>query len=148
MRLKRWFTLLICGGICATLLAVAGGLYNPYGSCLKGERVAKEYYLYSPSSQAKILSSPTFAECFFLTGETSAFRFSTEKEAAFYAEALLREKKAQVVCEEHLAGARSIYAYVSGGAGGILLFGARVNLHLVIKGAEVQVGTPIIFGGY
>ena len=61
---------------------------------------------------------------------------------------LLSEKQAQVIFEETVAGVYSIYAYVRGGGTGVALRGAPVNLNLALFENCVQVGTPIIFGGY
>ena len=148
MRFRNWLSLLFCGILCGGVLLCCGALYNPCGVAEGGVETGREYYLYSPSSQAKIKGSLSFAEYFSLVGEKYALRFSSAAEANAYAERLLKEKGARTVLEESIAGVRCIYAYVSDGREAVQISGGRVNLHLAICGEEVQVGTPIIFGGY
>jgi hypothetical protein len=136
---------LVCSAV--TVFAVAW-LKNPYGRPANGVCVEREYYLYSPSSQAKILESVDFAESFFLTGEKATFCFESEAAAAEYACALLQEKGMKIVWEESWGNVQSVYAYAANRERGIRLPCGRVNLHVVLQGAYVQVGTPIIFGGY
>ncbi|MBQ2740059.1 MAG: hypothetical protein IJF39_00360 [Clostridia bacterium] len=148
MRFRNWLALLFCGTLCGGVLLFCGFLRNPCGRLTGGVETQREYYLYNPSSQAKIAGSLSFAEYFSLVGEKYTLRFPSAEAANAYAENLLAEKGAQTLFEERVAGVRSIYAYTVDGREGVQLFGARVNLHLAICGEEVQVGTPIIFGGY
>lgn len=149
MRLRGFFGVAFALLSSAVFFYAAAWLKNPYGrECDFAVRVESEYYLYSPSSQAKIVERVGFAESFFLTGEKSVFCFLSEADAEKYASALLKEQGAAVVFEEECMGARSIYAFAPKRGGGIALSGKRVNLHLVVKGARVCVGTPIVFGGY
>lgn len=148
MRFRNWLALLFCGTLCGGMLLCCGFLRNPCGWATGGVEMGREYYLYTPSSQAKITSRISFTEYFSLVGEKYTLRFSSAEAANAYAENLLAQKRAQTLLEERVAGVRSIYAYTEGGREGVELFGGWVNLHLAICGAEVQVGTPIIFGGY
>ena len=148
MRFRNWLSLLFCGVLCGGVLLCCSALYNPCGVAEGGVETGREYYLYSPSSQAKIVDSLSFADYFSLVGEKYTLRFSSEAEANAYAEGLLIEKGARTVFEENVAGVRSIYAYVSDGRKGVQILGGMINLHLAICGEEVQVGPPIIFGGY
>lgn len=149
MRLRGFLKIALAGVFSLSILFFAGLLKNPYGKgSVVAECLGREYYLYSPSSQAKIVKRVGFADCFFLTGERSDFLFSSEREASGYVFELLDEQNATVVFEEEIMGARSIYAYAPNCGNGILLSGKRVNLHLVVKGDCVCVGTPIVFGGY
>ncbi len=148
MRFRNWLSLLFCGVLCGGLLLSCAALCNPCGYVMGGVETGREYYLYSPSSQAKIADSLSFADYFSKVGEKYILRFSSSAEANAYAEKLLMEKGARTVFEERVAGVRSIYAYVSNGCKGVRILDGRVNLHLAICGEEVQVGTPIIFGGY
>ncbi len=148
MRFFRWWSLF--GSLCvsAALLVAFGGLKNPYADWSGGENVAREYYLYSPSSQATIQTEVELCDGFSITGEKAVFVFSTEKDADRYAMRLLKMQNAKVVFEESIAGARSIYAHAKRLGAGARIGGALVNLHVVVSGKCVQVGTPMIFGGY
>ena len=148
MRFRNWWSLLLCGVLCGGFLLCCGMFRNLYGSAAGGVETGREYYLYSPSSQAKIATSLSLADYFSLVGEKYTLRFSSVAEANAYAERLLIAKGAQTVLEERVAGVRCIYAYITDGRKAVQIADGRVNLHLAICGREVQVGTPIIFGGY
>jgi hypothetical protein len=148
MRFRDWLALFFCGALCGVVLLFCGLLRNPCGRMAGGVETEREYYLYTPSSQAKIASRLSFADYFSLVGEKYTLRFPSAEAANAYAENLLIEKGAQTLFEERVAGVRSIYAYTMDGREGAWLYGGRVNLHLAVCGDEVQVGTPIIFGGY
>lgn len=138
------------GGIllCAVVLFSVAWLKNPCGQRVGAMLEDREYYLYSPSSQAQIVEKTQGNECFFITGEKLVLSFTNEQEATAYMENRLRAARVRIVAEEWVDGTRSVYAYEIGGASGARLFGEKVNLHLVQKGAFVQVGTPIVFGSY
>ena len=149
MRLRAFFGLFFAVLLSAVSLYSAAWLKNPYGRGSElALKAASEYYLYSPSSQAKIVGDVDFAQSFFLTGESTTFVFPSEQTAQNYVSGLLQEQGAAIVWEEECLGARSIYAYAPKRGGGIVLSGKRVNLHLVWKGEHVRVGSPIVFGGY
>ena len=149
MRFFRFCGIVISVFISASLLFVASLMKNPYGSLwARGERMDREYYLCSPSSQAKICGSICLAEYCLLEGERSSFLFQSEQEAAFQAAQLLKESRARLVRVEEVEGARSYYAYSETLGDGVALFGEVVNLHVVQSGRIVRVGTPLIFGGY
>ena len=147
MRFFRWVTAFGC--ICICLLTVwVCRLQNPYGDPLGGVLTEREYYLYSPSSQAAVRTETALWESVYIQGEKSVFTFETQENANEYAVRLLDVQKAQVLFEEKVAGARSIYAYSKRLGGGVRIGGVVVNLHIVLSGSTVQVGAPIIFGGY
>ena len=149
MRFWRWITLAASIVSFAATAFLVSWLENPYGRCsASGACVEREYYLYAPSSQAKIVESVRFADSFFLTGEKSTFRFASEDAATAYVRDLLEEENAAVVLEEAWGSAQSVYAFSPRRENGIRLSCGRVNLHIVLQGACVQVGTPMIFGGY
>lgn len=149
MRWSRWVRLYLCGALAVCLFTAVGLMRNPYGSHSSGVAVTEaEYYLYSPSSRAKIAKELSLRDLPWYTGEKRVFRFQTQEEAGRYALKLLSERGARVIFEETVAGVRSIYAYVRGGGSGVSLQGAPVNLHLALFENCVQVGIPIIFGGY
>ena len=136
-----------CIGICL-LTGWVCRLQNPYGDPSGGVLVEREYYLYSPSSQAAVRTETAFWESVYIQGEKSVFTFETQEGANEYAVYLLGVQRAQVLFEEQVADARSIYAYSKRLGGGVRIGGVVVNLHIVLSGTTVQVGTPIIFGSY
>ncbi len=130
------------------VLFLVAWLKNPCGQRGTATVEDREYYLYSPSSQAKITEKTQGNECFFITGEKLVLSFANEKEAKAYMENRLCGARVRIIAEEWVDGTRSVYAYETGGVCGMRLFGEKVNLHLIQKGAFVQVGIPIVFGGY
>ena len=149
MRLRAFFGLFFAVLLSAVSLYSAAWLKNPYGRGSElALKAASEYYLYSPSSQAKIVGDVDFAQSIFLTGESTTLVFSSKQTAESYVSGLLQEQGAAIVWEEECLGARSIYAYAPKRGGGIVLSGKPVNLHLVCKDKRVRVGSPIVFGGY
>ena len=149
MRLRSFFATACALVFAMMALFAVAWMKNPYGrGWSSGVKTECEYYLYSQSSQAKIVESVSLAESFFITGEKSVFCFDSEEEAGRYALNLLGGDEVTTVFEEEWDGVRSVYAYSARRGGGILLSGKRVNLHVVWKGTRVCVGTPIVFGGY
>ena len=152
----RFFRACACGigvligaaALTAALTAVRC-LQNPY-ACLQraGEKIGQEYYLYSASSQAMICTELSLSDVYSVTGEKAVFRFETEESAREGARKLLEEHRADIVATECVAGVQSVYAYSARLGEGVRLFGERVNLQIVLSGATVQVGLPIVFGGY
>lgn len=138
----------------ATVTAVAIGcfallLHDFSGSGLaQNAETAREYYLYSPSSQAQIKTEIAFLELPFVKGESACFSFSSERDAAAFVEKLLSAKRATLRFTEFAAGTLSYYCYTPQGGAGIVLRGQSVNLHIARRGATVCVGTPLVFGGY
>lgn len=149
MRWSRWLRLFLCGTFAVLIFFAVGLLKNPYGKgAVTAEVAGVEYYLYSPSSQAKIVSELSLRDLPWRTGEKRIFRFQSKDEADRYAMNLLKEKHARIIFEEKAEGVYSIYAHVCGGGNGVILQGQPVNLHLAIVENYVHVGTPMIFGGY
>ena len=148
MRFVRWWALI--GSLCVAvgIFFFAGCMQNPYGEYSSGVLTEREYYLFSPSSQAAIQAEVELCDCFSITGEKAVFVFETEEAADRYAMKLLKTQGATVVFEEAVAGARCIYAQAKRMGAGVRIGGAYIHLHIVISGKRVQVGTPIVFGGY
>lgn len=109
---------------------------------LQGERT---YYLYSASSQAKIVKEYEFFDTFFVQGE-SVF-MEVEREEVFLQE-LLEKLNAKILFTEQVEGTTSYYCYAKGLKEGVQINGRTVNLHIAVKSGTAVVGTPIIFGGY
>lgn len=105
----------------------------------KGE--GGEFYLYSTSSRATIVQNPQIEELLFITGQCE--RYKVEDFDRFFT-AIKREYEAQVRFEE----GDEYFLYSPRVQGGIRLNGYFVNLHVIRRGEEVKIGTPIIFGGY
>ena len=149
MRVLHFLSAVLCAFLVPLALLAVRGMENPYGALAKeGEKIGQEYYLYSCSSQAEICPSVSILETGMITGEKAVFAFKTEKEAYRCAMKLLDEQGAKVIFRENVSGAYSIYAYTKKRASGVCLLGETVNLHIVLSGKIVQVGMPLIFGGY
>ncbi len=107
---------------------------------IEGDR---QYYLDSPSSQAKIadgLSPFDFAR---VEGESVSLSLN-EGEAL----ALIKSLSGEVLFIEEAAGVRSYYCYSPTLFGGIKIGEYFVNLHVAVEGERCVVGSPIIFGSF
>ncbi|MBE5753653.1 MAG: hypothetical protein E7343_06310 [Clostridiales bacterium] len=103
----------------------------------------KEYYLYSFSSQANIVTDPTPLDLLFVTGESA--RIKTEEANL---DELLSFYDAKVLFTENLDGAVSYYCYSPKLKSPVVLDGKSVNLHIIVKDKEIVLGSPVVFGGY
>jgi hypothetical protein len=130
------------GGIllCTLIYSFAWGIGN---SPFPFEK-EKEYYLYSPSSQAQITSSIDAYDLFFLKGESAKI---TTGESV---DEVLSRYGAEIIFTEKFdeAGGISYYCYSPKLKQPILLDGKFVNLHVVVTANGIVLGTPIVFGGY
>ena len=111
---------------------------------------AREYYLYSPSSQAYIAQTYGVEEMFSVTGECAKYTFDARAQAERFIQSLQKEWGAKVRFVEEVCGITSYYCYSPRLFGGVCLQGQAVNLHIAVKadGRSVAVASPIIFGGY
>ena len=109
-------------------------------SHLSGER---QFYLYSPSSQATIKSRLSPLDCFFVRGES--VRLSVGEDGV---EEIVDGLQAEVLFIERVDDIVSYYAYSKILGGGILVNGKKINLHIAVGKGRCTVGTPIIFGGF
>ena len=148
MRFVRWCLLVASLCVALGIFFFAGCMQNPYGDYTDGALTEREYYLFSPSSQATIQRGVEPCDYFYVTGEKAVFLFETEEDAGRYAMKLLKAQDATVVFEEVVADVRSMYAHTKRIGTGVRIGGAYINLHIVLSGKQVQVGTPIVFGGY
>lgn len=105
----------------------------------------KEYYLYSPSSQAQIKNEITFSELPYIKGECARFAIENDEKDL---QALIAHYNAEIVRIEQFNGGTSYYCYSNKLKTPILLDGAHVNLHIVVKENELLIATPLVFGGY
>ncbi len=122
--------------VCAPFVWGTGATRFP---ALEGERT---YYLYSKSSQATIKTTLSLLDCGNVKGESVRF-LKTENW-----EKRLEELCAQVLFTEDACGVRSYYCYTPKWSDGVRLGEYFVNLHIAVRGEEVTVGAPVIFGGF
>ena len=108
------------------------------------------FYLYSPSSQAKIVTCPSaFAAVykFFhqadLTGESVVYKNAD-------AQALQEKYLAKTLFSETVGDTVNYYCYSPALGAGVTLSVREVNLHLAVNttNGRTAVGTPLIFGGF
>ena len=100
----------------------------------------KEFYLYSPSSQATIRTQLYLDELFFLQGESGHTADSLSE--------VLEKYSATVLFQEEGEGCVSYYCYSPKLKRSVQLDGKTVNLHIVEYDDGLRLGSPIIFGGY
>ena len=130
----------------ACILAVLVFLFNAFPlSAIEGEHT---YYLYSPSSQAKIKSTLDVKDALFIKGESVCFSKPDGKESKAIAHEIARCFDATIVVEEYASGVMSYYAFSPRFIGGMMVQGVKVNLHIAISNTSCVVGSPIIFGGF
>ena len=77
-----------------------------------------------------------------ITGESAAY---ADRDAAF-AEA--ERLGARFLIEESASGVTNYYGYSPRLAGGVTLYGERINVHVAVSERGSAIGTPLIFGGY
>ena len=105
----------------------------------------KEYYLYTPSSQAEIANQVSVFKLLYIKGECARVECA---DAQAYLQATIEKYNAEVVKVESFDGGISYYCYSPKLKNPVLLDGAFVNLHIVVKGSSILLGTPLVFGGY
>ena len=105
----------------------------------------KEYYLYSPSSQAQIKTELSVDDLLYIKGECAKIETSDGENCL---QELIARYAANVIKIEQFDGGMSYYCYSSKLKTPILLDGAYVNLHIVVKEKEILIATPLVFGGY
>ena len=128
-------TVLAAVGAIIVLLPVAAANFSPFPFATE-----REFYLYSPSSQASIQSQLNFDELLFVQGESACVEEGLS--------AVLEKYSAVVLFEEIGEGYISYYCYSPKLKRSIVLDGKRVNLHIVEYENGLRLGSPIIFGGY
>ena len=133
----KWLIALV---ICAVVF-FAIAVLNTTAFAFEGE---KEYYLYTPSSQAQIKKEVAIFELPFLRGESVRINGASNE----ILEETLARYGATVVKVEECSGGVSYYCYSSKLKGGLVIDGMTVNLQIAMKGKTTVLGTPIIFGGY
>ena len=136
-RLTVFFKFL--GGFCVSLVVVAGVFLFNF-SAFPNEKKT-EYYLYSSSSQAKIVREISLNDLLFLKGERAE---TTETEVGV----LLERYGASVVFLEEFADGVSYYCYSPTLKTPLLIDGKFINLQIVVKKSGVLLGSPVVFGGY
>ncbi len=105
----------------------------------------KEYYLYSASSQAKIVDAVKISDLPYIKGER--VRVQT-REGEGFLQAALEKYAATILKTENFDDGVCYYCYSPKLKNQMLLDGKVVNLHIVVKKSEVVMGTPIVFGGF
>ncbi len=102
-----------------------------------------ELYL-GDSSSARILSTktPALDKLFNLDVKGESVRYEGDRfeelKSHFHAQLLFTEEAAEVT---------NYYLFSPDLAGGVLLMGRRVNLHIAVGRGQTAAGTPLIFGG-
>lgn len=105
-------------------------------------------YAGSASSNAKIILCKEGRELF-----TKLFTGEVTGESAAYAqtETAVAEAKrlgARFLFSETAAGVTNYYGYSPRIAGGIILYGKKINVHVAVSEHGSAIGSPLIFGGY
>ena len=136
-----WLKFIVAFALSAAIFALVC-LFNSSAFPLESD---KEYYLYSSSSQSLIVKTVDFADLPYVKGECA--RVETENGNA-YLEKILAHYGAAVLKTERFDDGISYYCYSPKLKNKLLVDGAAVNLHIVVKPTEVLLGTPVIFGGY
>lgn len=100
-----------------------------------------EYYLYSASSQAKIVKDVNLLDLLYVKGE----KIETKETDI---ELLLARYKASVVFEEKFKDKVAYYCYSPNLKTPVCLDGKFINLQIVVKRDSAILASPLVFGGY
>ena len=156
---KRVFALMLCIAVlflCA--LFACSPVRSPFCQVEKlggAQLLQREFYLYSPSSMAKIQRVCSLKDIAFLQGQSAIVQLADEDKEEWVNKAL-QSLQAQTVKMERVCDRVSHYAYshklANNGCKSVVIDGKRVNLHIAYTSVEgdrqAVLGTPIIFGGY
>ena len=104
-----------------------------------------EYYLYTPSSQAKRTPDLSPQDALFLQGV--GYEYQTD-DGEVFAIKQVRALRATVLKTERVGNICSYYCYSPALGKTVTVLGLKVNLHIVVKGNDVKIGSPLVFGGY
>lgn len=141
--MKRIALLLRSVVLAAALLLVIGAVNNVGAAFTKGEGHA--YYIGSASSVATVYESASAlpAELIFIgvRGE-SAYMPGGDRAA------LEKQYSAELLFEERAGDTVNYYYYSPSFHSFIYINGFAVNMHIAVRGNDLSIGTPIIFGGY
>ena len=143
---KRFVALLMGVAVFAFAMLLVYCLQDEF--FLQGQRHTKSYYLYSQSSLARRVQTVELWELPFVEGCSVCVEFSSEAEAREYALELAKKRKARLQRLEFLDGVESYYYFCSDGGASIVVGGVPINLQIALRGRFVNVGKPIVFGGY
>lgn len=156
---KRVFALMLCTALCVLCaLFACSPVRSPFCQVEKlggAQLLQREFYLYSPSSMAKIQRVCSLKDIAFLQGQSAIVQLA-DKDKEEWVNKALQELQAETVIKETSLDRVSYYAYsttmANGGAKSVFLGGKMVNLHIAYTSVEgdrqVVLGTPMIFGGY
>ena len=100
-----------------------------------------EYYLYSASSQAKIVKDVNLLDLLYVKGEKIETK---ETDVEF----LLAKYKASVVFEEKFEDKVAYYCYSPNLKTPVRIDGKFINLQIVVKRDSAILASPLVFGGY
>ncbi len=146
---KQWFRTVVAALLLALTMFVCGLVKDDFSTAaFKNTQLRKSYYLYSASSNAKEVQTVELAEIPFIEGKSVCLTFESEEEAKAYADTLIEKSGVYLQTTERVDGAESYYLFSRRLGGCVWVAGVPVNLHIVLSGKRVSVGTPIIFGGY
>lgn len=144
----RWIKRLYSFTATLVCVAVVGTLVWASNLCkLKDIEGKRAFYLYSASSQAKIVENLRFEHLFSIKGESVRFAV-TKYERETVAENVLKKYGAQLVFVEQTGETVCYYGITPRFGQGVLVNGKSVNVHVAVSQTECIVGYPIIFGGF
>ncbi|MBQ8685306.1 MAG: YwmB family TATA-box binding protein [Clostridia bacterium] len=110
---------------------------------ISGER---SFYLYSASSQARIVNELTLADLSHIKGESVRFILRESPESVL--QTIVERYDAQILFSERVGGVVSYYCYTEKWGNALSVGGEAVNLHIAFSDGLGTVGTPIVFGGF
>ena len=107
--------------------------------------IKEEYYLYSASSQGARKTELSLSDLVFLQGVSYEYQTETGEEFALEQ---IRRFRAVILLKEELGGSYSYYCYSPMLGKTVTLGEDKINLHIVVRGENVKMGSPLVFGGY
>ncbi len=138
----------ICVAVCVAICAV-----RAVKICVEAPELvflSRNFYLYSPSSQAEIKKELAWYEWSEIEGESVEYAIleGAGTDLLAYAREKFQDLGGVEAFVEEVDGTVSVYGYAPKLYGGITLYGERVNLHVAARADRLVVGSPIIFGGF
>ena len=113
-------------------------------SKLGAQATSATYFINSPTCVAREKQSLSIFDLPYVEGEQVRYHIKSED----FLQNTLDALGAVVLWMEEVDGVTSYYAKSDKLQKSVLLSGTLVNLHIAVKGNEVVIGTPIIFGSY
>ena len=115
---------------------------------MEGAQASRTYFVNSPTAFACEKQTLAVWNLPFVEGEKTIYAFADEAEAKEGVRTILSYYCAENIWTEEVGETCSYYATSKKLSRQVHVSGRAINLHIAVRGAQVVVGTPVIFGCY